>query len=351
MRVAAQLARMGGTTGRRYAGLTKMERAGPVWTGETRARGDLLTWPLFRRQSRRIAVDLMSDLFHETLATATIDLLHAVIAVAHWHTFVVLTKRAPRMREYYHDPETPGRIAREIATLSSAILPTEGADSRSVAIQIRGRPSPRRTTRRARSAPGASTPPHWIPGLSRAKYEAPGASSTEIGHIGLEPWPLPNLWLGVSVEDQNSIRRLGDLLETPAALRWVCFEPLLDRVRPEAVPVGDGFFDALTGRHYAIDGRGRVIAVDGPAWRPLDWVVVGGEIGAGARPTQPNWIRAVRDQCVKAGVPFFFRQWGEWAPPPDEPSGQITVRVGKRTAGRLLDGRIWDEIPPALPSG
>src|SRR5215472_9793077 len=119
IRIAAQLACMGGTTGRRYAGLTKMERAGPVWTGETRVRGDLLTWPLIRRQPRRIAVDLMSDLFHETLATATIDLLHAVIAVAHWHTFVVLSKRTPRMREYYHNPETPGRIARKIATLSS----------------------------------------------------------------------------------------------------------------------------------------------------------------------------------------------------------------------------------------
>src|SRR5215471_1512213 len=100
MRVAAQLARMGGATGQHYAGLTKMEQSALVWTGETRIRGDLLTWPLFRRRPRRIAVDLMSDLFHETLSTATIDLLHSIIAIAHWHTFIVLTKRAERMREY-----------------------------------------------------------------------------------------------------------------------------------------------------------------------------------------------------------------------------------------------------------
>jgi protein gp37 len=107
----------------------------------------------------------------------------------------------------------------------------------------------------------------------------------------------------------------------------------------------------LAGGHYAIDGRGRIIALDGPAWRSLDWVVVGGEIGARARPTNPDWIRAVRDQCVKARIPFFFRQWGEWAPPPDERPGRITVRVGKRAAGRLLDGRTLDEMLAALPSG
>jgi protein gp37 len=90
---------MGGATAARYAELTRMERAGPVWTGEIRIRSDLLTWPLFCRRPRRIAIGLMSDLFHEMLTTATIDLLHAVIAVAHWHTFLVLTKRSRRMRE------------------------------------------------------------------------------------------------------------------------------------------------------------------------------------------------------------------------------------------------------------
>jgi hypothetical protein len=127
MRVAAQLARMSGATGARYRGLTRMERAGPAWTGEVRVRDDLLTWPLFRRQPRRIAVSLMSDLFHEVLTTATIDRVHAVIAVAHWHTFLVLTKRSRRMREYYGDPQTPRRIAEEIDKLAPQIFASGGS--------------------------------------------------------------------------------------------------------------------------------------------------------------------------------------------------------------------------------
>jgi protein gp37 len=82
----------------------------------------LLSWPLFRRQPRRIAVSLMSDLFHEALTTATIDLVHAVIAVAHWHTFLVLTKCSRRMREYYGNSETPRRVAEEIDRLASEIF-------------------------------------------------------------------------------------------------------------------------------------------------------------------------------------------------------------------------------------
>jgi Protein of unknown function (DUF5131) len=126
--------------------------------------------------------------------------------------------------------------------------------------------------------------------------------------------------------------------KTPAAARWVCFEPLLDRVMPEAVPAGDGYFDTLAGGHYTIDGRGRAVAAEGPAWQSLDWVVAGGEIGVGARPTHPDWLRALRDQCISAGVAFFFRQWGDWVPAPGERPAQTVVRVGKRAAGRLLDG-------------
>ena len=133
MRVAAQLARMGGPPAARYTGLTRMERTGPVWTGETRVRDDLLSWPLFRRQPRRIAVSLMSDLFHEALTTATIDLVHAVIAVAHWHTFLVLTNCSRRMREYYGNPETPRRVAEEIDRLSSEILPSGSSASSAAA--------------------------------------------------------------------------------------------------------------------------------------------------------------------------------------------------------------------------
>jgi protein gp37 len=326
-----------------------MERTGPVWTGEIRVRDDLLTWPLFRRQPRRIAVDLMSDLFHESLAAATIDLLHAVIAVAHWHIFLVLTKRSRRMREYYADAQTPRRIATEIVRLSSLILPVDGPRPGHAESPVTTGPRP--GGRRRGRAHGVNTPRHWVVGLSRVKYGPPGSTPTELQPVGLEPWPLPNLWPGVSVEDQDRMDRVTDLLETPAAIRWVCFEPLLDRVMPEAVPAGEGYFDALVGQHYAIDGRGRAIPIDGPAWRPLDWVVAGGELGAGARPMSADWLRLLRDQCVAAGVPFFFRQWGEWAPaPPDAGFRPSIARLGRRAAGRLLDGRSWDEMPAAADS-
>jgi hypothetical protein len=129
----------------------------------------------------------------------------------------------------------------------------------------------------------------------------------------------------------------------------VCFEPLLGPVQPEAVPVGDARFDALRGGYYRLDGRGRAIVVAGPPRPPVDWIVVGGEIGAAARPMQPDWARAVRDRCIAAGVPFFFEQWGEWAPAAG--GGERMVRIGRRAAGRLLDGRNWNELPASMPSG
>jgi protein gp37 len=321
---------MGGKTGTRYAGLTTMERSGPLWTGETRVAEDLLAWPLFRRRPRRIAVNVMSDLFHENLVTETIDLVHAVMAVAHWHRFLVLTKRAERMHDYYNDPETPRRIADTVNTLSSVALPA----ARLLQRAARG-VDPTGDDRSARSRRGS--------GLDRGA-DAPGVS-TAIRRGALYPWPLTNLWLGVSVEDQERMARVRDLLQTPAAIRWVCFEPLLDGVSPDAMAVGDGYFDALAGGHYIVDGRGRAVSVQGPAWRPLDWVVIGGEIGAGARPMLPHWVRELRDKCVATNVPFFFKQWGEWAPVSKEGSDQSMSRVGKRAAGRLLDGRTWDEIP------
>jgi protein gp37 len=303
LRAAVQLARMGGRTGPRFAGLARLEPAGPVWAGEIRLRDDLLTWPLIRTQPRRILVAQLSDLFHENLATAAIDRLHAVMFSAHWHRFLVLSKRSRRMTAYYADPDTPRRVAFEVARLPASL------------------PPPSRT------------------GRARLRRKGPASPLTV--------WPLPNLWAGVSVEDEVQLARISDLLEMPAAWRWVCFEPLLGPVRPDAVPAGEAYFDALRGRHFRLDGRGRGIAVAGPPWRPLDWVVVGGETGASARPTRPAWVRVVRDLCSAAQVPFFFKRWGEWAPGANDAEPRMT-RIGRRAAGRLLDGRSWNEVPAAL---
>ena len=129
--------------------------------------------------------------------------------------------------------------------------------------------------------------------------------------------PLPNVWLGTSVEDQQTLdRRVVPLLETPAAVRWISAEPLLEAITVFSV---DGPVDVCRG------GKS-----------PLHWVVCGGESGPGARPMRPDWARSLRDQCAAAGVPFFFKQWG----------GR-----NRKRAGRVLDGRTWDGMPGTGRSG
>jgi len=112
------------------------------------------------------------------------------------------------------------------------------------------------------------------------------------------PWP-PNLWVGVSIESERYLYRLSALLKIPAAVRFLSLEPLLGPIR--ALPL-----------------------------RGIDWVIVGGESGPQARPVDPQWVCCIRDRCVSAGVPFFFKQWGgRW----------------KSRTGRKLDGKAWDEFP------
>jgi len=123
------------------------------------------------------------------------------------------------------------------------------------------------------------------------------------------PWPR-NIWLGVSVENQYWTSRVAHLARVPAAVRFLSCEPLLGELDLKLMGI--------------------------------DWVIVGGESGHRARPMQADWARRVRDQCLQAGVPFFFKQWGAY----DEHS----VRVGKARAGRVLDGRTWNELPKLAAS-
>lgn len=198
----------------------------------------------------------------------------------------------------------------------------------------------------------------------------------------------PNVWLGTTVENQaEADRRIPHLLAVPAKLRFLSCEPLLGpvdlgRVRvPEKEGADDGWrFDCLqVGDYYTqVEDDGRhTNGGDGP-WRGarVDWVIAGGESGPGARPMHPDWARTLRDQCATAGVPFFFKQWGEWFPGeidnlsdgngwtafPDiehDPSAAVwegrwkhnsacgtgMLRVGKARAGRLLDGREHNAVP------
>jgi protein gp37 len=161
------------------------------------------------------------------------------------------------------------------------------------------------------------------------------AEVRETGSTEKDPVPLQNVWLGVSVENQHfADERIPLLLATPAAVRWISCEPLLGPVHPW----GEWL--------YKLPRRDT----------KLDWVVCGGESGPNARPMDPHWAISLRDQCQSAGVPFFFKQWGEWAPAGQIDStrtfvghnlgdGHMMLRYGKKLSGRQLFGREWNEFP------
>lgn len=295
------------------AGLTKDTKAGPVWTGELRLAERQLMLPLAWKRPRRIFWNAHGDLFHPAVPDAWIDRCFAVMALTRHHTHQVLTKRADRMRTWANDPATPGRV------IDAALFMRE-------------------------------LPDDWR-------------------------WPLPNVWLGVSVEDQQRAdERIPHLLATPAAVRFLSCEPLLGPVdlklggnfahvdpaywgayharlrglaRPHGRGAARGWADAdMTVRqHPELDEAGQGIR----------WVIVGGESGPNARPMHPAWARSLRDQCAAAGVAFHFKQWGEHTTAKGAPGsvaishvfddGFQMIRPGKARAGRLLDGVTHDGFP------
>jgi protein gp37 len=178
------------------------------------------------------------------------------------------------------------------------------------------------------------------------------------GWMGPHSWPS-NVWLGTTVENQTEAdRRIPHLLAIPAVVRFLSVEPMLGPV-DLGVPVRAALF-------------ARKIVPIGDGTKPLSWVICGGESGPKARPMHPAWARSLRDQCNAAGVAYHFKQWGEWAPGLATISGnrapfgcfddagqwvadphrewaeqgrQIMSKVGKKAAGRMLEGRTWDEFP------
>ena len=242
------------------AGLARLNRSGEAkFTGEVRFNEKWLDQPLRWKKPKRIFVCAHGDLFHEKVPDAWIDRVFAVMAMAPQHTFQVLTKRPERMREYI--THACGRVA-------DAVQPLR-ADDRPVGP---------------------------LPHLDG----------------GMRWWPLPNVWLGVSAEDQaTAAARIPPLLAIPAAVRFVSAEPLLGPInlrRLRVAPDHHTMVDALDG--YAIvdtPGRERERAA-------LHWVICGGESGRGARPMHPHWARSLRDQCATAGVPFFVKQLSSGGP-------------------------------------
>ena len=284
--------------GQPYEGLAVMKGGKPRWTGKLAFIESALLLPLRHKKPTTWFVNSMSDLFHESVPDASIDRVFAVMALCPQHTFQVLTKRSMRMRAY-------------LADLSPA--------------------SPRVLAIRTATAPFMSMV------LDSARPYR---------------FPLANVWLGVSAEDQRRAdERVPDLLATPAAVRFVSAEPLLGPIEFAESWLCYGYLSTPD--------------------KPLDWIIVGGESGPNARPMHPAWARSIRDQCAAAGVAFHFKQWGAWLPadgwyeshpvslvirtwgpagwtddPSDAPeSAQWVARVGKKAAGRLLDGVEHNGMP------
>ncbi|MRR49405.1 MAG: phage Gp37/Gp68 family protein [Rhodocyclaceae bacterium] len=295
---------------------------------------DVLHQPLRWTKPRRIFVNSMSDLFHPDVPDRFIADVFGVMAACPQHTFQVLTKRPERMRNLLR-AGCMGRFESDVEEAAAMYLDD------------------------------------WV------------------------QWPLKNVWLGVSVEDQATAdERIPLLLQTPAAVRWVSAEPLLGPVDLNyafGIPTGAG--KGSCPMHLA--------GVCPEGLRPkgeqhLHWVIVGGESGPKARPMNPDLVRSLRDQCAAAGVPFMFKQWGEWGTCYQRSNGTpvfrqfdtihqwknkartwvsggicldkdgcelkrgadfmradeggkfpVTImhRVGKKAGGRLLDGQIHDAYP------
>lgn len=270
------------------------------WAGEVRFLPERLEEPLHWREPRRIFVCDMGDLFHEDVRDAWLDKIFNVMLHCPQHTFQVLTKRPARMRRW-------------INTFTSG---------------------------------------NW-----------------------------PNVWLGVSVENQHfAVERIPLLLDTPAAVRWISAEPLLGPLDVELAQCSCPMRIPFGGKtRHLLSCKADCRRPDDQTRWAIDWVVAGGESGSDARPMHPDWARSLRDQCQAAGVPFFFKQWGAWWPGDQDdfpgeatndhaqqiaamiaapPKGYVSVlravnprlvtfKVGKKAAGRLLDGREWNQFPGA----
>jgi protein gp37 len=177
--------------------------------------------------------------------------------------------------------------------------------------------------------------------------------------------PLDNVWLGVTAENQEQAdKRIPILLQTPAAHRYVSIEPMLGPVVLQDYTLRNWLtVNTTEGRCGCTDGKYHM-----PDRALIDLVLCGGESGTGARPMHPNWPRGLRDECESAGVPFFFKQWGEWFPvtrnvdfrvsiltdpqwfiwPDEGMESTVSKRVGKKAAGRVLDGKEWLQLPDGV---
>ncbi len=235
------------------------------------------------RKPRRVFLQSMGDITHDEVSFDLIDRILGWVALLKQHTFMLLTKRPERLLEYMVHRATEEEVWGARDHILDKGVPTkfyenlkywEQRDEHDVGVFVR-------------------TAFAWEPG---------------------PVWPLPNLWIGVTAENQlRADERIPILLQIPATVHFISYEPALGPlcVKPYLVPqhIKEGYQEVL-----------KRFPATGPIPRHLqprtglDLIVAGGETGPGARPAHPDWFRQVRDQCKEAGVPFFFKSWGAHVP-------------------------------------
>lgn len=253
------------------------------WNGETNILNAVLQKPLGWKKPRAIFVNSMGDLFHENTPDEWIDRVFAVMALCPQHLFIVLTKRAERMERY----TTKDGVAFRWAKQKLEMLQQSDAVYRPM--------------------------PEWMKPLD---------PKTPI---------MPNVWMGVTVEDQEQAdERIPHLLRCPASQRFVSCEPLIGPVDIQSACMIDYQHSLLPGN----DSRPMI-----------KWVICGGESGPGARPMNPEWARSLRDQAMAAGVPFFFKQWGDKTGAGRPLTHSAGREFSEKRGGDVLDGRQWHQWP------
>lgn len=278
---------------------------------EVQFHPERLDHPLRWRKPRKIFVNSMSDLWHESITDEQLDQIFAVMALTPQHSYQCLTKRPERMKEYLGDCSVANRIRKKAFSL-----------------YLSGHKL---------GHPDAYT--YWL-------YSEDGKYFT---HYKC-PFPLINVWIGASVENQKAAdERIPLLLQTPAAVRFLSCEPLLgpiDLTRIGGDSFGWGRLDALNGLRYVRANQ----TEGGCEWETsavasVDWAIIGGESGSGTRPCNLAWIRSIVQQCRDTGVPCFVKQLGS---KPIVQRGAVAYAQGR--FGEDVDSE-WEEDYPVTSKG
>lgn len=316
----------------KYAGTVEKTAGGKLnWTGKISMHEPSLLKPLKTKKPTTFFVNSMSDLFHKDVPFSFIDKVFAVMALTPQHTYQVLTKRADRMVEYFQRRQDSEMFEKQAELIMY--------DHREFVFEMY-----------KDSEFGKMATNKLLPHLKDAGWYYDSFLVDENEHetefIYEGKFPLSNVWLGVSVENQKAAdERIPKLLQVPAAVRFLSCEPLLGELTLWK------YLQPKTLHSYQLHKSLNIPVID--------WVIAGGESGKDARPAHPGWARSLRDQCHSAGVAFFFKQWGEYLPLKREevkkyplikllavPEHELAyAKVGKNKAGRELDGQTYDEFP------